>query len=55
LKQFGIRKNDRVLIYLPNIPEAVFAMLACARIGAVHVVVYGGFPARELATRITEC
>lgn len=43
-----------MLIYLPNIPEAVFAMLASARIGAIHVVVYGGYPAKELAGIISE-
>ena len=51
----GVTKGDRVLIYMPMIPEAVIAMLACARIGAVHSVVFGGFAARELATRIDDC
>ena len=46
LREFGVEKGDRVVIYMPMIPEAVFAMLACARIGAVHSVVFGGF-ARE--------
>ena len=50
----GIRKGDRVIIYMPMIPEAVMAMLACARLGAVHSVVFGGFAARELATRIDD-
>ncbi len=50
----GVAKGDRVLIYMPNSPEAVIAMLACARIGAVHSVVFGGFAARELATRIDD-
>ena len=50
----GVRKGDRVLLYMPMIPEAVVAMLACARIGAVHSVVFGGFAARELATRIDD-
>jgi len=50
----GIVVGDRVLIYLPLIPEAVIAMLACARLGAVHVVVFGGFGAREVATRIDD-
>jgi propionyl-CoA synthetase len=50
----GIAKGDRVIIYMPMIPEAVFAMLACARIGAVHSVVFGGFAAKELATRIDD-
>jgi propionyl-CoA synthetase len=52
LSDFGIRKGDRVLIYLPMIPEAVIAMLASARIGAIHSVVFGGFAAHELAKRI---
>jgi len=51
----GVTKGDRVVIYMPMIPEAIVAMLACARIGAVHSVVFGGFAAKELATRITDC
>lgn len=54
LKTLGIEKGDRVIIYMPMIPEAVFAMLACARIGAIHSVVFGGFAARELAIRIDD-
>jgi propionyl-CoA synthetase len=54
LNNQGVRKGDRVIIYMPMVPEAVFAMLACARIGAVHSVVFGGFAARELATRIDD-
>jgi propionyl-CoA synthetase len=50
----GIAKGDRVLIYMPMIPEAVIAMLACARLGAVHSVVFGGFAPQELATRIDD-
>ncbi|WP_018656496.1 propionyl-CoA synthetase [Actinomadura flavalba] len=50
----GVERGDRVVIYLPMIPEAVIAMLACARIGAVHSVVFGGFAARELAVRIDD-
>ena len=50
----GVAKGDRVIIYMPMIPEAVFAMLACARLGAVHSVVFGGFAANELATRIND-
>ncbi|NNG00475.1 MAG: propionyl-CoA synthetase [Desulfobacteraceae bacterium] len=50
----GVAKGDRVLIYMPMIPEAVIAMLGCARIGAVHSVVFGGFAANELATRIND-
>jgi hypothetical protein len=55
LQSLGIRKGDRVIIYMPMIPEALFAMLACARIGAIHSVVFGGFAAAELATRIDDC
>ncbi|MEO1264467.1 MAG: AMP-binding protein, partial [Pseudomonadota bacterium] len=55
LKDMGVVKGDRVIIYMPMIPEAAFAMLACARIGAVHSVVFGGFAANELATRIDDC
>lgn len=54
LQDLGVGKGDRVIIYMPMIPEAVFAMLACARIGAVHSVVFGGFAAKELATRIDD-
>ncbi len=51
----GIGRGDRVIIYMPMIPEAAMAMLACARIGAIHSVVFGGFAAKELATRIDDC
>ncbi len=54
LKNQGVGKGDRVIIYMPMIPEAVMAMLACARIGAIHSVVFGGFAAKELATRIND-
>jgi propionyl-CoA synthetase len=54
LSSFGVEKGDRVVIYMPMIPDAVAAMLACARIGAVHSVVFGGFAARELAARIDD-
>ena len=54
LKSLGIIKGDRVIIYLPMIPEAVYAMLACARIGAVHSVVFGGFSPQSLASRIND-
>ncbi len=50
----GVTKGDRVLLYMPMIPEAVIAMLSCARIGAVHSVVFGGFASKELATRIND-
>src|SRR5215467_4626264 len=52
LAALGVVKGDRVLIYMPMIPEAAMAMLACARIGAIHSVVFGGFAPHELATRI---
>jgi acetyl-CoA synthetase len=55
LKANGVRKGDRVTIYLPMIPEAAYAMLACARIGAVHSVVFGGFSPESLANRIDDC
>ena len=54
LAGLGVAKGDRVIIYMPMIPEAVIAMLACARLGAVHSVVFGGFAAKELATRIND-
>lgn len=54
LKNQGVGKGDRVIIYMPMVPEAVFAMLACARLGAIHSVVFGGFAARELAARIDD-
>jgi len=54
LRNFGVGKGDRVVLYMPMVPEAVIAMLACARIGAVHSVVFGGFAANELATRIDD-
>ena len=55
LKMRGVEKGDRVIIYMPMIPEALEAMLACARLGAVHSVVFGGFAAHELAVRIDDC
>lgn len=54
MDQLGVEPGDRVIIYMPMIPEAIMAMLACARIGAVHSVVFGGFAAKELATRIDD-
>ncbi len=54
LRGLGVQRGDRVVIYMPMIPETVVAMLACARIGAVHVVVFGGFAAPELAARIAD-
>ena len=54
MQSLGVGKGDRVLIYLPMIPEAAFAMLACARIGAIHSVVFGGFAAMSLASRIDD-
>jgi propionyl-CoA synthetase len=55
LRARGVEKGDRVIIYMPMVPEALEAMLACARIGAVHSVVFGGFAAHELAVRIDDC
>src|SRR5471030_2052951 len=55
LKELGVKKGDRVTIYLPMIPEAAYAMLACTRIGAVHSVVFGGFSPDSLANRIVDC
>jgi propionyl-CoA synthetase len=54
LQALGVEKGDRVVLYMPMVPEAVIGMLACARIGAVHSVVFGGFAARELAVRIDD-
>ncbi|HEY9055515.1 MAG TPA: propionyl-CoA synthetase, partial [Aurantimonas sp.] len=54
LTDLGVEKGDRVIIYMPMIPETIVAMLACARLGAIHSVVFGGFAARELATRIDD-
>ncbi|WP_333684311.1 propionyl-CoA synthetase [Pontibaca methylaminivorans] len=55
LRAKGVEKGDRVIIYMPMIPEALIAMLACARLGAIHSVVFGGFASRELAVRIDDC
>ena len=55
LIKLGVIKGDRAIIYMPMIPEALVAMLACARIGAVHSVVFGGFASNELAVRIDDC
>jgi propionyl-CoA synthetase len=54
LRALGIEPGDRVIIYMPAVPEAIFGMLACARIGAIHSVVFGGFAPKELATRIDD-
>src|SRR5204863_5092813 len=54
LKELGVNDGDRVAIYMPLVPEAAIAMLACARIGAVHSVVFGGFSAEALADRIND-
>ena len=54
LRAIGLEKGDRVIIYMPSVPEAIFAMLACARLGAIHSVVFGGFASKELATRIDD-
>ena len=55
VKKFKIKIGDRVIIYMPMVPEAAFAMLACSRIGAIHSLVFGGFAAPELANRINDC
>ena len=55
LKKHGVKKGDRVTIYMPMIPEAAYAMLACARIGAIHSVVFGGFSPDSIADRIIDC
>jgi acetyl-CoA synthetase len=55
LRNLGVAKGDRVIIYLPMIPEAVVAMLACARIGAIHCVVFGGFSPNSIADRVADC
>jgi propionyl-CoA synthetase len=55
IASLGVGKGDRVIIYMPAIPETAMAMLACARLGAIHSVVFGGFAANELATRIDDC
>ena len=55
LANLGVAKGDRVVIYMPMIPQAVVAMLGCARLGAIHSVVFGGFAAAELAKRIDDC
>ncbi|HVY05441.1 MAG TPA: propionate--CoA ligase [Burkholderiales bacterium] len=54
LQSLGVKRGDRVIIYMPNMPEAVFAILACARLGAIHSVVFGGFAAASLAARIDD-
>ena len=51
----GIKKGDRVTIYMSMIPEIVYAMLACARIGAIHNVIFGGYSPDSIATRIDDC
>ncbi len=55
LVELGIKKGDRIIIYMSMVPEALYAMLACARLGAVHSVVFGGFSSQELAVRIDDC
>jgi acetyl-CoA synthetase len=55
LKSMGVKKGDRVTIYMPMVPEAAFAMLACARIGAIHSVVFGGFSADSIRGRVEDC
>ncbi len=55
LKQLGVGKGDRVAIYMPMVPEAAYAMLACARIGAIHSVIFGGFSPKAIADRVNDC
>ena len=55
LKDRGIKKGDRVILYMPMVPEAAYAMLACARVGAIHSVVFAGFSPEALASRIIDC
>ncbi|MCB1699108.1 MAG: AMP-binding protein, partial [Halioglobus sp.] len=55
LKSRGAKKGDRITLYMPMVPEAVYAMLACARIGAIHSVVFGGFSPEALAGRLVDC
>ena len=55
MKSQGVKKGDRVIIYMPMVPEAAVAMLSCARIGAVHSVVFAGFSSSALADRINDC
>jgi len=54
MRSLGVKKGDRVIVYMPMIPEALFAILACARLGAIHSVVFGGFAAASLAARIDD-
>lgn len=55
LKEMGVKKGDRVTIYMSMIPEIAYAMLACVRIGAVHSVIFGGFSAESIAKRLDDC
>ena len=55
LRSLGVEKGDRVTIYMPMIPEAAIAMLSCARLGAIHSVVFGGFAPESLRNRIEDC
>ena len=55
LKKIGVKKGDRVTIYLTMIPELAYIMLACARIGAIHSIIFGGFSAESIAGRIQDC
>lgn len=54
ISDFKIKPGDRIIIYMPMVVESIIAMLACARIGATHIVVFGGFSAQELANRIND-
>jgi propionyl-CoA synthetase len=55
IHSLGLTKGDTCIIYMPMVPEAIFAMMACARVGVTHSVVFGGFSAKELASRIVDC
>ena len=55
MKELGVKKGDRVTIYLTMIPELAFTMLACARIGAIHSIIFGGFSSDSIAGRIDDC
>lgn len=54
MKEQGVEKGDRVIVFLPMIPEAIFVVMAIARLGAIHSIVFGGFAAKELASRIVD-
>ena len=55
MKNLGVKKGDRVAIYLPNVPELAFTVLACARLGIIHSVIFGGFSAASIQSRVADC